>query len=112
MDHGSLHQLYLSARASDGIEGLAAFVGLLTVYESKARHALRARLRLVRRRRKARDPGPLLATAREAAAALGPSWNARKVYRITPTLPPGCALRKGGRLYYHLPTLKEWAAQR
>lgn len=103
----ALQSLYLAA--STDLDTLAAFAGLCTIYAAKAERRLLARLR--GRRRPVHEAGPILATAREAAAVLGPSFTARKLYRLTPTLPAGCAIRKGGRLYYHLPTLKQWAAQ-
>lgn len=58
------------------------------------------------------DGEPLLSTAKEAAKFLGPSFSARKLYRLTAVLPPGAVVRKGGRLYYVLRLLREWASKR
>ena len=109
MDPTPFQRMFDDAKAVSGIQTLAVFAALCFTYGDEARREISYRLSLPTVEPIQPD-GPLLGTAREAAATLGPSFTARKLYRITPSLPKGCAVRKGGRLYYHLPSLRKWAA--
>jgi hypothetical protein len=53
-----------------------------------------------------------LLTAREAARATGPSWTAKKLYRLRGSMPQGITVRKGGRLYFRALALRSWLRTR
>lgn len=108
VDPAHFQRLYRAARA-DGPEALAAFIGLCNVYSALANRALCESLEP--ERRQAVDSGPLLVTAREAKGFIGPSFSIQKLYRLAPEMPTGCVVRKGGRMYFHLPKLREWTAK-
>lgn len=106
MDIAFFNRAYQAARA-EGPLALAAFLGLCTVYAGRARQEISAGLEEPQRRKP--PSGPLLITAKEAAEALGPSFNAKKLYRLASGMSPFCAVRKGGRLYFNLSALRQWA---
>jgi hypothetical protein len=58
------------------------------------------------------DPESRLLTADEAATLLGPSFTAKKLYRLRGSMPVQAWVRKGGRLYFREGPFKRWVVMR
>lgn len=53
-----------------------------------------------------------LLTPNEAASLAGPSFTAKKLYRLRGSMPEQAWLRKGGRLYFREGPYRRWLAMR
>lgn len=94
----TLHTL-ISSLAERSFRHVIAVVGMVTAINTVTASA-------------ATDAESRLLTAEEAAARAGPSFTAKKLYRLRGSMPIQAWLRKGGRLYFREGPFMRWLAMR